>query len=80
LAGESGEVCEKVKKLLRDKGGKIDDVFLENVKKELGDVLWYHAQLCSEFGFKMSDVAKTNMDKLLGRVARDTIHGSGDNR
>ncbi len=80
LCGEAGEVSEKIKKLLRDKGGVIDDAFREAAKKELGDVLWYHAQLCSEFGFSMSDVAKGNLDKLFGRVERGTIHGSGDNR
>lgn len=80
LCGEAGEVSEKIKKLLRDKGGVVDDAFREAAKKELGDVLWYHAQLCSEFGFTMEEVAKGNLDKLFGRVERGTIHGSGDNR
>lgn len=75
LAGESGEVAEKIKKYIRD--GYIDK---ESLKKELGDVLWYIAALCSDFGFDLEEVAQTNLDKLQSRQERDKIHGSGDNR
>lgn len=80
LTGESGEVAEKVKKLIRDKNYKISETFKEDIKKELGDVLWYIAAICYELGLSMEDVAKTNIEKLASRKARDRIHGEGDNR
>ena len=80
LAGESGEVAEKIKKVIRDKNGQIDDQTREEVAKELGDVLWYVAQLATELGLSLSDVAGNNLKKLFERKARGMIHGSGDNR
>jgi NTP pyrophosphatase (non-canonical NTP hydrolase) len=80
LTGESGEVAEKVKKLYRDKNGVIDDEFITNIKKELGDVMWYIAALCSDLNLRMEDVAKENIEKLLDRKSRGVLHGDGDNR
>ena len=80
LVGEAGEVAEKVKKVLRDKHGIFDDNSKQEIKKELGDVLWYLANLCSEFQFSLNDVAETNLDKLKKRAIRGKIPGSGDNR
>ncbi len=80
LTGEAGEVAEKIKKVLRDKGGKIDEETREAIKKELGDVLWYVSQLASELELSLDDVAKTNIEKLLSRLERNVLTGSGDNR
>ena len=80
LCGESGEVSEKVKKLIRDKGGVIDNDVRADLRKELGDVLWYVAQLCTELGLSMSDVAQGNIDKLASRMDRGKISGDGDDR
>ena len=80
LIGESGEVAEKVKKLIRDKEGKVDEEFKQLIKKELGDVLWYLAQICTELGLSLEDVAKSNLEKLFSRLMRGKIHGSGDER
>ncbi len=80
LAGETGEVVEKVKKLMRDKDMKIDQEFLDYVKKELGDVLWYIAAICSELGLSMSEVAEHNLSKLFSRKERNVLHGEGDLR
>lgn len=80
LTGESGEVAEKVKKLYRDKNGKIDDEFITNIKKELGDVMWYIAALCSDLNLRMEDAAKENIEKLLDRKSRGVLHGDGDDR
>ncbi len=80
LAGEAGEVAEKIKKLFRDKNGKAGKAEKEEIKKELGDVLWYIANLAHEFGFSLEDVAKTNLEKLYSRKRRSKIKGSGDNR
>lgn len=80
LNGEAGEVAEKVKKVLRDKpnGATGDDI--AEIKKELGDVLWYVARCAHEMGSSLEDVAKMNMEKLLSRKDRGTLHGNGDNR
>ena len=80
LAGETGEVSEKIKKVIRDKGGKIDDETREMIKKELGDVLWYVSQLASELGLSLDDIAEKNIEKLYSRLERGELQGSGDNR
>ena len=80
LAGEAGEVAEKVKKVIRDNGGVVDAATREALKKELGDVFWYIAALCDEVGLDMADVAESNIRKLRDRQQRNALHGSGDNR
>lgn len=80
LAGETGEVMEKIKKLIRDKDGIIDDEFKKEIAKELGDILWYLAQLSTEFGISFQDVADGNIEKLFSRKNRGMLHGNGDNR
>ncbi len=80
LVGEAGEVAEKIKKVMRDKGGVIDETTRTELQKELGDVMWYLAQLSFELGIKLDDVAVQNIEKLKSRQLRDQLHGSGDNR
>ena len=80
LVGEAGEVAEKVKKVIRDNNGIFDEQSKIGIKKELGDVLWYIANLCTEFEFNMDDVALQNLSKLKSRAAKGKISGSGDNR
>ena len=80
LVGEAGEVAEKVKKVIRDKDGIFDDESLNGIKKELGDVLWYLSNLCTEFNFSLEDVAQENLEKLRIRKINGKISGSGDNR
>ena len=80
LTGEAGEVSEKVKKLVRDKNGEITEEFVESIKKELGDVLWYVANLAWELDLSLADVAAANIEKLRSRKERNVITGSGDNR
>ena len=80
LAGEAGEVAEKVKKIFRDDGGRITEERKEMIKKELGDTLWYLAQICTEFGMSLDEVALNNLEKLLSRKERGKITGDGDNR
>ena len=63
LVGEAGEVSEHVKKFYRD--DRALDV--DEIKKELGDVLWYTAELGRSFGLKLEDIAKANIDKLEAR-------------
>ncbi|HMP76674.1 MAG TPA: nucleoside triphosphate pyrophosphohydrolase family protein [Kiritimatiellia bacterium] len=80
LAGESGEICEKIKKCIRDDGGKMTDERRTLLAKELGDVLWYVATLASELGLSMDDIATGNLAKLAARKTAGTLHGSGDLR
>lgn len=80
LAGEAGEVCEKVKKIIRDKDGVLSEDDRIEIRKELGDVLWYLAQLASDLEFNLSSVAMVNIEKLRVRKENGTLRGSGDNR
>jgi len=80
LMGEAGEVSEKIKKIFRDDGGKLTDEKRLEIGRELGDVMWYIAQLSTELGLKLSDVIKMNLTKLASRKERNVLHGSGDNR
>jgi NTP pyrophosphatase (non-canonical NTP hydrolase) len=75
LAGESGEVADKIKKYLRD--GALDHLA---VAKELGDVFWYATQLAYELGFTVEQILQINIDKLTSRKERGVLQGSGDNR
>ncbi|HEX7609530.1 MAG TPA: nucleoside triphosphate pyrophosphohydrolase family protein [Solirubrobacteraceae bacterium] len=80
LAGEAGEVAEHAKKAIRDDGGAVTGERREAMAKELGDVLWYVAQIASELGLELDDVAQANLDKLLSRQRRGVLSGSGDER
>jgi len=80
LTGEAGEVSEKIKKLFRDNDGVLTDEIVENIKKELGDVLWYISALSTDLGISLDDVAETNIRKLKRREENNTINGDGDNR
>lgn len=80
LAGEAGEVAEKVKKLVRDDEGIVSEDKLKDVKKELGDVLWYVSQVATEFELNLAEIAELNIAKLRDRATRGKLKGSGDNR
>ena len=80
LAGESGEVCEKIKKLFRDNNGKVTSEIKETIEKELGDVLWYLSNLASDLELDLNSIATRNLDKLFSRKKRGKLKGSGDNR
>ncbi|MDD5696523.1 MAG: nucleoside triphosphate pyrophosphohydrolase family protein [Candidatus Pacebacteria bacterium] len=80
LVGEAGEIAEKIKKVLRDGNGEITDEKRGELNKELGDVLWYIANLSVELGISLEDIAANNLEKLKSRQERNQLHGSGDNR
>jgi NTP pyrophosphatase (non-canonical NTP hydrolase) len=80
LVNEAGEFAGKIKKVFRDKDGEITPETREALKAELGDVLWYLAQTCTELGVSLDEVAESNLTKLLDRQARGKIQGDGDNR
>jgi len=80
LAGEAGEVAEKVKKIMRDNNGEVTPEKVIELRKELGDVLWYVAAICSNLGLDMEEVARLNIAKLFSRKERGKLKGDGDNR
>jgi NTP pyrophosphatase (non-canonical NTP hydrolase) len=80
LTNEAGEVAGKIKKIFRDKSGEISVADREALKGELGDVLWYLAQVSTELEISLEEVAEHNLEKLSSRQERGKIGGEGDNR
>lgn len=80
LTNEAGEVAGKIKKVFRDKSGVISAEDRTALKGELGDVLWYLAQVCTELEISLDEVAEHNLEKLFSRLERGKIGGDGDNR
>jgi NTP pyrophosphatase (non-canonical NTP hydrolase) len=63
LSGEAGTLANELKKVIRDKNGIPDDSDAVEVKKRLGDVLYYVAVLADYFDLSVSDIAKQNMQR-----------------
>ena len=80
LADEAGEVLSIFKKWIRDQDADITKLDLTNIKKEMGDILWYIAVIAHDLNIPLEEVAQANVDKLASRKARGTLPGSGDNR
>ncbi len=80
LANEAGEVAGKVKKVFRDNAGVFSQEHKEKIASEIGDVLWYCAQLATELGVSLDDVAEENIEKTYSRMDRGVLGGSGDTR
>jgi len=75
-SGESGEIQEKLKKAIRED----DKQYVEDMRDEVGDVLWYLSQVCEEFDWDMGEIAEDNLDKLQDRQERGQLTGEGDDR
>ena len=81
LGNEAGEVLGKLKKCIRDLESDFNHPILkEDIKKELGDTLWYLANVAEDFGITLEEIASYNIYKLLDRKSRGTLQGTGDNR
>ena len=86
ISGEAGEICDHVKKHIRDDNGKMSEKRRELILKECGDVLsvefhwWYLNKLARTLGSSIGEVAAMNIKKLTSRHERNKLHGSGDNR
>lgn len=80
LAEEAGEVAGKYAKLIRDDNGKMTEERFDAIVKELGDVCWMVAEICTNMDMALEDVMYFNIKKLTDRKARNVINGSGDNR
>lgn len=70
LAGEAGEVANKVKKVIRDDDGYVSIEARDAILDELGDVLWYAARVAVELGSSLTEVAQMNVTKLRIRRAQ----------
>ena len=80
LCGEVGEVAEKTKKIVRDKNSDFSQLDVDELAKELGDVLWYVAVLADYFDIPLDQIGSCNIAKLADRQKRSVLYGSGDNR
>lgn len=80
IAGEAGEIAEKIKKIMRNDDGVVSDEKRDDIKKEIGDVLWYLSQLARILDIPFSEVADANLAKLADRAARGVIKSTGDSR
>lgn len=80
LCGEAGEVAEKIKKVIRDKDSDFSQLDLDNLTKELGDVLWHIAVIGEYFDIPLEVIGAKNIEKLASRLERGMLAGSGDNR
>ena len=80
LAGEVGELLNKLKKIIRDKNLRLDEDLTKTIEDELGDILWYLSQLATEFDLSFDKIAEKNIEKLYSRLERDKIKGQGDVR
>ena len=80
MAGEAGEVANKVKKLIRDGPENRPDTWREDIASEIGDVLWYCAALASDLNLSLGMIAAQNLIKLDKRKDKGTLGGSGDTR
>ena len=92
LSGESGEIIEKIGKVIRDQNSYLPEnetinleyptyrISVEKIIKELGDELWYMAEICTRLGITFDWIAITNLEKLAKRAKENKIKGSGDNR
>lgn len=80
LVGESGEVAEAVKKLIRDQKNELTDEYRLRIAREMGDVLWYLSALSDELGIPLAEIADINIKKLQARQEQNKLKGDGSDR
>jgi NTP pyrophosphatase (non-canonical NTP hydrolase) len=80
LSGEVGELLNKLKKIIRDKMDANSQDFKDSIGKEIGDCLWYIAELATVFDLDLGEIAEQNIEKLAKRKEDDKIKGDGDDR
>lgn len=80
LTGEAGEIANDVKKMNRDDRTTRKPERVERILDELGDLMWYLAQTCTELGISMQTVMEMNREKLKSRQERGVLHGDGSKR
>lgn len=75
LVEEVGELAGLRKRNVR---GDLQQNYSQKVKHELGDILWYLADVAAVYGFTLEEIAQANISKLTARASAGTIKGSGD--
>ncbi len=80
LAGASGNVCDRVKKMFRDDGGTLTDARRMAIVAGLSQMLQHVSLMATELGGSLEQTAEMNVEKLASRKRRGTIMGDGDNR
>ena len=80
VCGESGELANKWKKIVRDQDGKTTNEQRHELNSEIGDILWYVSMLASNHDFRLENKAIHNISKLEDRKKRGQLRGNGDNR
>lgn len=80
ITGEAGEIADHVKKMLRDDDGILTPERRLSIVKELGDVLWYVANMARRLEVSLETVAQMNLVKIEDRTSRNVQSGSGDSR
>lgn len=80
MAGEAGEVADKVKKVIRDNNANFTPSMCEEIALEIGDVMWCCAVLADRIGYRLDTIARMNNRKLKSRQLRGKLGGNGDNR
>ena len=70
LTEEAGEVAGIYKRKIRRFDRDQDRITDDELKKELGDVLWYLVGLCFACGFTLEEVYYLNKKKLEDRYGR----------
>lgn len=76
LAGETGEFCDLMKKWIFH-GKQLDE---KHAQKELGDVMWYAALICTAFDWSMDDILEGNIRKLEQRYPEGFDTHKANNR
>ena len=79
ILGESAEIAGKIQNQVIH-GWRMTESDRHDIALELGDLCWYLAIASEMLGFKFSEIANMNLQKLADRKNRNKIHGSGDNR
>ena len=87
VLGLAEEVGELTTFFAKDKRG--DYMFMDEeelvrrmraAKKEVGDVLWMLAAICTDMNWSLDQIAMENIAKLTSRKLENTIKGEGDDR
>jgi len=71
IAGEAGELVNKVKKVYRDQDGEFKPENVDEFIDEAGDILWYLVFACKMYKIHLHQIASFNIKKLEKRYNLD---------
>ena len=75
-----GQICQLVKKWIRDKDSIIDAEFRNDIEKMVSKIMGWCERICGRKGWNMEEIMRSNIVKLQDRMRRGVIGGSGDMR